>query len=59
MKVASSGDVGLALVPDGAGRGLEALAISYVWQGGAFTNLSRVKRDDILQSEMRELGSFL
>ena len=48
MKVASSGDVGLALVPDGAGRGLEALAISYVWQGGAFTNLFRVKRDDIL-----------
>ena len=58
MKVDSSGSVGLVSVLDGVGRGRDSLDLSPMWQGGAFTNLSRVKRGEILLSEMRELGSF-
>ena len=53
MKVASSGDVGdvgdvgFVLVLDGVGRGRDSLVLSCMWHGGAFTNLSRVKRGAI------------
>ena len=51
MKVTSSGGVGLVLVLDGCwprptlflGRDV----FSCMWQGGAFTNLSRDKRGEI------------
>ena len=48
MKVPSSGDVGLVfLVLDGVGRGRDSLILSCMRQGGAFANLSHVKRGEI------------
>ena len=58
MKATSSGDVGLVFILDGVGRDRESLVLSCMWQGSAFTDLSGVKRGDILESERRELGSF-
>ena len=35
----------------------DSLVLWYMWQGGAYTHLSRVRRGEILQSEKREVGS--
>ena len=49
MKVASSDDVGLVLVLGGCcPRPRLAYPSADVWQGGAFANLSRVERGEIL-----------
>ena len=58
IKVASSGGVGLVLVLDGVGRDRDSFVLSRRWQGGAFTNLPRIKRREVLKSDLRELGSF-
>ena len=47
MKLAYSGDVDLVFVLNGVGRGRDSIVLSCMWQGGAFTNLSRVERGGI------------